>query len=192
MKKIGLTGGIGSGKSFVAKQIEAMGFPVYYSDDQAKKVSDKNPFVREELISLLGPLVYQNNSLNREYLRKQLFSNDELRQKVNAIIHPIVRADFSNWAKKHENIDLVFNEAAILFETHAYKNFDAVILVYAPEELKIERLMKRDHSTLAEIKAKIKSQWSDAKKKTLTRHHILNDGKTSIENQLNSILQRLL
>tara|TARA_Y100001978_G_C23637909_1_gene406815 strand:+ start:574 stop:1152 length:579 start_codon:yes stop_codon:yes gene_type:complete len=192
VKKIGLTGGIGSGKSFVAKQIEAMGYPVYYSDNQAKKISNENPLVRESLISLVGPLVYENNKINKEYLRAQLFSNEELRGKVNAIVHPAVRADFSRWLKEQKTSDLIFNEAAILFETGAYKNFDAVILVYAPEEVKIDRLLRRDRSSRSEIKLKMQAQWNDKRKKTLTRYHILNDGKKSIEEQLNAILAQLL
>ena len=192
MKKIGLTGGIGSGKSFVAKQLEAMEYPVYYSDNQAKKISNENLHVQEALISLLGPLVYRNNALNKEYLREQLFSNEEMRKKVNAIIHPAVRADFNNWLKEQKTSEFIFNEAAILFETGAYKNFDAVILVHAPEEVKIERLIKRDRSSRSEIKSKMKAQWSDTRKKTLTRYHILNDGKASIEDQLNIILTQIL
>ena len=192
MKKIGLTGGIGSGKSFVAKQIEAMGYPVYYSDNQAKKISNENPHVRESLISLVGPLVYKNNTLNKEYLRAQLFSNEELRVQVNAIVHPAVRADFSSWLKEQKTSDFIFNEAAILFETGAYKNFDAVILVHAPEEVKIDRLIRRDLSSLSEIKLKMQAQWSDTRKKTLTRYRILNDGKKSIEEQLSEIMAQLL
>ncbi len=192
MKKIGLTGGIGSGKSFVAKQLEAMEYPVYYSDNQAKKISNENLHVQEALISLLGPLVYRNNALNKEYLREQLFSKEEMRKKVNAIIHPAVRADFNNWLKEQKTSNLIFNEAAILFETGAYKNFDAVILVHAPEEVKIERLIKRDRSSRSEIKSKMKAQWSDTRKKTLTRYHILNDGKASIEDQLSIILTQIL
>ena len=192
VKKIGLTGGIGSGKSFVAKQIESMGYSVYYSDDQAKKISNENRHVRESLISLIGPLAYKNNALNKEYLKAQLFSNDELRSKVNAIIHPAVRADFGNWLKEQKTSEFIFNEAAILFETGAYKNFDAVILVHAPEEVKIERLIRRDCSSLSEIKLKMQAQWSDTRKKTLTRYHILNDGKAPIIEQLSAIMGQLL
>ena len=192
MKKIGLTGGIGSGKSFVAKQIEVMGYPVYYSDDQSKKICNENSDVREALKTLVGPLVYHNNELNKDYLRAQLFSNEQLRKKINAIIHPIVRADFNKWAKEQKTNNLIFNEAAILFETGAYKNFDAIILVHAPEEVKIDRLIRRDGSSRSEIKLKMQAQWSDTRKKLLAHHHVLNDGKASITKQLSSIMDELI
>ena len=192
MKKIGLTGGIGSGKSYVAKQLEGMGYPIYYSDDQANMISNENLNIRESLIALVGPMVYLNDKLNKEYLSAQFFSNEQLRKKVNKIIHPVVRADFNNWVKEQKVSDLIFNEAAILFETEAYKNFDAIILVHAPEKVRVQRLMKRDGSSPSEIQLKINAQWSDERKKALTPYHILNDGKASIEEQINAIITQIL
>jgi len=191
MKKIGLTGGIGSGKSYVAQIIEAMGYPVYYSDSRSKELSNEHPLIREQLISEFGEEVYADGVLNKQFLSKKIYSNDSARKKVNAIIHPIVREDFSAWADAHHSNDLVFNEAAILFEMGTYKQFDSTILVYAPEHIKIERIIQRDHISIDEIQQKMKSQWSDTEKMKLTPHHILNDGNTPLLNQIEDVIESL-
>lgn len=191
MKKIGLTGGIGSGKSYVAKVIEAMGYPVYYSDSRSKELSNQHPKIREQLISEFGEEVYRNGELNKQLLAKKIYSNDSARSTVNAIIHPVVREDFSAWADAHSSNDLVFNEAAILFEMGTYTQFDSTILVYAPEHIKIERIVQRDHISIDEIQQKMKTQWSDADKLKLTAHHILNDGHSPLLNQIENVLEKL-
>ena len=132
MKRIGITGGIGAGKSLVAEIIKAMGYPVYNSDERAKELTESNPKIKEALIHLFGEEIYQNDTLNKFALAQAIFSNESLREKVNALIHPIVREDFNLWALAQNN-SLVFNESAILFETGSFKNFDAIILVYAPK-----------------------------------------------------------
>jgi len=191
MKKIGLTGGIGSGKSYVAKIIEAMGHPIYYSDSRSKELSNEHPHIREQLISEFGEDVYINGELNKQLLAKKIYSSDSARNKVNAIIHPIVREDFAGWADAQSSNDLVFNEAAILFEMGTYTQFDSTILVYAPEHIKIERIVQRDHISIDEIQQKMKSQWSDVEKMKLTPHHILNDGNTPLLNQIEHIIEKL-
>jgi dephospho-CoA kinase len=191
MKKIGLTGGIGSGKSYVAKVIEAMGYPVYYSDSRSKELSNQHPKIREQLISEFGEEVYKNGELNKQLLAKKIYSNDSARSTVNAIIHPVVREDFSAWADANSSNDLVFNEAAILFEMGTYTQFDSTILVYAPEHIKIERIVQRDHISIDEIQQKMKTQWSDADKLKLTAHHILNDGHSPLLNQIENVLEKL-
>jgi dephospho-CoA kinase len=191
MKRIGLTGGIGSGKSYVAKVIEAMGYPVYYSDSRSKELSNEDPHIREQLISEFGEEVYSNGVLNKQFLAKKIYSNDSARSTVNAIIHPIVRDDFSSWADAHSSNALIFNEAAILFEMGTYTQFDSTILVYAPEHIKIERIVQRDHISIDEIRQKMKTQWNDADKLKLTPHHILNDGNAPLLNQIEHVIEKI-
>jgi dephospho-CoA kinase len=191
MKRIGLTGGIGSGKSFIAQIIEHMGYPVYYSDARAKELTKSNPSIKTGLISLFGEEVYEGNKLNAKLIASKIFHNDELRKKVNELIHPIVRADFENWAL-NQNSALVFNEAAILFETGSYRNFDATVLVCAPTELKIERVMNREKSSREAVLERMSKQWSDEDKMKLTDYSILNDNQTPILIQLEEIINNLL
>jgi dephospho-CoA kinase len=191
MKRIGLTGGIGSGKSFIAQIIEHMGYPVYYSDARAKELTKSNPTIKMGLISLFGEEVYEGNKLNAKLIASKIFHNDELRTKVNELIHPIVRADFENWAL-NQNSALVFNEAAILFETNSYRNFDATILVWAPTELKIERVMKRENCSREAVLVRMNKQWSDEDKRKLADYSILNDNQTPILIQLEAIINNLL
>lgn len=187
MKKIGITGGIGSGKSVVGQILEAMHFPLYYSDQQSKILVDTDLIIREELIKLLGTKVYLDGKLNRPFLTQQLFSNDDLRLKINQIIHPKVREAFTNWVNKQSS-NLVFNEAAILFETGAYQLMDYNILVTAPLELKIERVLKRDNIAINEIQERISKQWSDEEKIPLADFVIVNDEVKPLLQQIEAIL----
>ena len=191
MKKIGLTGGIGSGKTYVAQILEKMGYPVYYSDTRAKELCNEDPLIIRQLKELLGNDAYKNEKLNKSFIRNQIFSSPDLRESINSIIHPVVRNDFDQWLENLSSHSLVFNEAAILFETKSYKRFDETILVYAPLEIKIQRLISRDRVSKEEITAKMNAQWSDAKKMTLTRFHILNDEKTPLLEQIEKILEKL-
>ncbi len=191
MKKIGLTGGIGSGKTTIAHTLEAMSYPVYYSDLRSKELCDHNEGIRSQLILLCGDKAYEDGQLNRPYLSECIFSNPELRLKVNEIIHPVVRKDFEDWTLKQTS-PLIFNEAAILFETGAYQQFDAVVLVCAPTSQRIERVMFRDLSTKSSVEQRIQSQWTDEQKRTLTDLCIENDGSHPLLIQVEDILQRLL
>lgn len=190
MKKIGITGGIGSGKSVVGQILEAMHFPVYYSDQQSKVLVETDLEIREELIKLLGTEVYLDGKLNRPFLTQQLFSNDDLRLKINQIIHPKVREAFTIWVNKQSS-NLVFNEAAILFETGAYQSMDYNILVTAPLELKIERVLKRDNITINEIQERISKQWSDEDKIPLADFVIVNDEVKPLLKQVEAILKKV-
>ena len=187
MKRIGITGGIGAGKSLVAEIIKAMDYPVYNSDERAKELTDSNPKIKEGLIHLFGEEIYQNDKLNKFALAQAIFSDESLREKVNALIHPIVREDFNLWVLAQNN-SLVFNESAILFETGSFKNFDAIILVYAPEELRIKRIMKRDNCSENEVLKKMNSQFSDEEKYQLTEFRVLNDEQTPLLKQVEQII----
>lgn len=187
MKKIGLTGGIGSGKTSIAQILEAMSYPVYFSDLRAKFLSDEHLTIRNGLISLLGEDAYVDGTLNRVFVSECIFSNPDLRLKVNEIIHPIVRKDFDDWASQQTS-SLIFNEAAILFETGAYQQFDANLLVCAPVDVRIRRVMLRDHCSKASVEERIQSQWTDEQKRSLTKHFIENDGRQPVLIQLEKIL----
>ena len=190
MKRIGITGGIGAGKSLVAEIIKAMGYPVYNSDERAKELTDSNPKIKAGLIHLFGIEIYQNDKLNKFALAQAIFSDESLRENVNALIHPIVREDYNLWALAQNN-SLVFNESAILFETGFFKNFDAIILVYAPKELRIKRIMKRDNCSENEVLKRMNSQFSDEEKYQLTEFRVLNDEQTPLLVQVEKIILNL-
>ncbi len=189
---IGLTGGIGAGKSVIGRILESFGFPVYYSDFEAKKLMNTDPIIREELSKLLDEEIYKSGQLDRERLAKIIFSSAGLRDEVNHLIHPRVREHFNFFCEENSMKKLIFNEAAILFETGAYENFDKNILVIAPDELRIKRVMKRDNISAQEVKNRINAQWSDARKKKLADHIIVNDGKTALLDQVKKIVDQLI
>ena len=189
MLQIGLTGGIGSGKSTIAKVLEKMGYPVFYADLEAKKIYHEDLVLKENLIQIIGQEVYVNGQLNTKLLAEKLFSNTQLKDHVAALVHPIVREAFVSWVKL-QKASLVFNEAAILFETGAYQNFDANLLVVAPAQLRIERVIKRDALSEDQVQARIAQQWSDEQKMKLTPYLIHNDGRpllVQIENLVNEL-----
>lgn len=166
MRIIGLTGGIGSGKTTVAKMFSKLGVPVFIADTEAKKLMTSSKTIRDELTQLLGDETYVKGVLNRKYVADKIFNNKELLEAVNSIIHPKVAAHFKTWAAKQSG-DYVIQEAAILFENGSYQNFDKIILVTAPKQLRIDRVMSRDNTTSSEIEQRMNNQWSDEKKKNL-------------------------
>jgi dephospho-CoA kinase len=189
MLQIGLSGGIGSGKSTVAKVLEKMAYPVFYSDQVAKNLYDEHPELKRHLVNLLGPEVYRDGHLNKIFLAQLLFSNAELKAQVTALVHPLVRSAFESWAQQ-QTTDLVFNEAAILFETGAYRQFDATILVVAPLEIRIERVQKRDSLSREEVLRRIANQWPDSKKMNLSTYIITNDGQPLLQ-QIEDVISKL-
>lgn len=190
MLKVGITGGIGSGKSLVSKILNSMNFPVFNSDSEAKKILTENKEIREELINLFGEEVYTNKDLNKPFLANIIFNNDVALQKVNSLIHPKVRQAFTDFASIQKS-KIVFNEAAILFESDGHKQLDHVILISAPEELRITRVMNRDNITRAEVSARLSKQWTDDQKRKLTSLEIINDEQRPLVNQIEDILMRL-
>lgn len=160
---VGLTGGIGSGKTTVAKQFNALGIPVYIADDEAKKLMNRSKIIKRKLIQLFGEQAYINNELNRPFLADKIFNNELNLEKMNAIVHPKVASHFKRWLKK-QKAPFVLKESAILFENGAYNECDYIITVTAPEKLRIERLLKRDDTSLEKIQAIMKNQWNDEKK----------------------------
>jgi dephospho-CoA kinase len=157
MKKIGLTGGIGSGKSTIAEVFKVLNIPVYNSDERAKALMNENQLLMEEISKIFGAHIYQNGELNREELGAIVFKNPELLQQLNAVVHPVVGDDFNAWCNKQQS-KYVIKEAAIIFETGINKMLDGVIAVIAPDELRIKRVLKRPGMTEELIKDRMSRQ----------------------------------
>ena len=172
---VGITGGIGSGKSTVARILEHMGFPVFYSDKEAATLMDVDPEIREFLRRLTGEEMHINQRLDRKKLAARLFNNKEWLDQVNAFVHPLVRKKFDEWVS-HQHAQVLFNEAAILIETGSHELFDQLVLVTAPTETRIERAMFRDQSTRDEVLNRMANQWSDERKAPFADVIIRNDG----------------
>jgi len=160
MFTIGLSGGIGSGKTSVAMVFENLRIPVYYADSKAKYLMNSNSKLRIEIEDLLGKEAYKNNVLQREYIAKKVFSNNELLSKLNSLVHPAVYYDFLSW-KKEQNSDIVIQENALMFLSDSYKKFDKTIYVYCPENIRIQRVCKRDNISKEQVLERIKKQASD-------------------------------
>jgi dephospho-CoA kinase len=190
LKKIGITGGIGSGKSLVCAILECFGFPVFYSDIEAKILLESNQKIKEELILIFGNEIYSSGSLDKLRLSKILFSDKKLLLKLNSIVHPQVRLKFDEWAK-NQNSRFVFNESAILFETGGYTKFDATILVIAPLDLKIKRIISRDSISENQVFERMNNQWSDEEKIKFATYVINNDEKEGVLQQVEDILKLL-
>ena len=188
---IGLTGGIGSGKSTVAKVLESMGYPVFYSDTAAKDLMNSDRRLQIDIMHHFGDSAYINGQLNRAYLAEKIFTNPEDKEVLNQLIHPRVREAFTRFAKNSE-AELVFNEAAILFETGAYSNFDKTILVTAPVETRIERVMKRDNASREEVQNRMANQWSDDRKIPLADYLLSNGDTDSVLDQIERIVEELI
>jgi len=164
MKYVGLTGGIGSGKTTVGKMFTELGVPVYNSDDQAKQLMETSKTVKKALKTLLGEAAYKDKRLNKTFISEQVFNDKSLLGKLNSIVHPAVRTHFLAWSKQ-QKAPYVIQEAAIIFEIGSQDFYDKTILVTAPENLRIERIMDRDpQSSPTAIKARIQNQWEDARK----------------------------
>ncbi len=190
MKVVGITGGIGSGKSIICSVIEKIGFPVFYSDKEAKEILVSDKDVIKELTSLIGVELYKDGVFHKEVLANKIFNDPSIKEKVNHIIHPKVREKFSQWVNLQKS-SIVFNEAAILFETGMYKNYDATVLVTAPMPIRINRAVKRDHTTKEAVENRIKNQWTDEDKVKLANFIIVNDDLTLVIPQLEKVLLSL-
>lgn len=192
MIKIGITGGIGSGKSFVAKQMEEKGIPVYYTDDMAKQLMAESPVIREKLTELLGEDAYLSDGQpNKKKLIDYLFANKENALRINSIVHPVVKSDFQQWAERHKSTGIVAMECAILYEAGFDDVVDRVAMVYAPLEIRIERAMKRDGTTRQQVTNRINAQMPDEEKRRRADYTIYNDGIRPIPAQIDTMLKQV-
>jgi dephospho-CoA kinase len=192
MIKVGLTGGIGSGKTMVCRVFESLGVPVYYADLSARFLVDNRQDIRDELIALLGKDIYDKQGLNRPLFSSRVFQHKQLLEKANYIIHPKVRDDFYQWAEKYRDLDYVIEEAAILFESGGNRMMDKCITVIAPLEIRMERVMKRAGMTRERILDIMNNQWPDEEKAILSDFVITNDEKSLILPQLLLIHQEFI
>lgn len=183
MIKVGLTGGIGSGKTIVAKLFMQLGVPVYFSDDRAKYLMLNNQFLRQSLTSLYGDKVFIDGFLNRSYIASKVFTDNKELIKLNNLVHPFVQKDFNKWSAC-QNSSYLIKEAAILFETGADKLLDKVILIESPRRLKVSRVMNRDGMSEDEVFKRMTKQWSDSLKRTNADYIIQNDEKCSLISQI--------
>ena len=174
MKIVGLTGGIGSGKTTVSNMFKDLGVPVYIADNEAKNLMSSSKVIKRKLIELFGPKAYEDNSLNRTYIASKIFNDDTYLQKMNAIIHPKVANHFKHWLQKQTS-KYVIKEAAIIFEHNMQSQYDYVITVIANEEDRINRILKRDKTTKDKIMSIMKHQLSDEEKVKLSDFVIIND-----------------
>lgn len=163
MKIVGLTGGIGSGKTTVARFFEELGIPVYIADEAGKRLLATSEEIKKEVTAIFGEQAYDASGPNRAYIASRVFNDSEKLEALNALIHPAVARDFETWIAG-QNSPYVIYEAAILFETGGYKKCDYNILVTAPKEERVKRLQKRDNSKIEEIEARMANQWSDKEK----------------------------
>ncbi len=188
---IGLTGGIGSGKTTVAKMFKDLGVPVYNSDDRAKEMMNTSTELIKRIKSLIGEEAYVNNSLNREYIAARVFKDRDLLNSLNEIVHPAVISDFKEWASNVDS-EYVIQEAAILFENGSYDKFDKMILVTAPKKARFERIMQRDYISEDLILERMNNQWEDEKKIPLADFVIENIELENTESEVGKIHQKLL
>lgn len=190
MKTIGLTGGIGAGKSYVAQIFQALSVPVYNSDERAKELYHK-PEIKNQVIELLGNEAYLNNALNKVFIAQKVFQSQELLKALNQIIHPAVGKDFKSW-QSGLKAKYCIKEAAILFESGSYKTCDQVINVLASPNIRIERVMKRSNMSKAEVQARMKKQWSEQERTKHADYLVFNNAEDKLLEQVLSIHESIL
>ena len=191
MLKIGLTGGIGSGKTTVAKIFEVLGIPVYYADQAAKDLMNTNPDLKERIVSAFGYQSYKDGKLDRQYLGNLVFGNEEKLDLLNSIVHPATIRDSEEWMNKQKT-PYAIKEAAIIFESGLEKFFDFIIGVSAPESLRIQRVVARDHSSPENVLQRMQQQMDETEKISRCDFVIVNNGEVAILPQVLKIHETLL
>lgn len=175
MLKVGLTGGIGSGKSVVTTIFKQLGVPVYDADKEARLLTETNEEIKIKIMSAFGKEFFKNNILDRPLLASAVFSDHEKLSKLNSIVHPYVKKHFEQWLTQQEKEKYIIKEAAILFESGSYKELDKIISVEAAAELRIARATMRDNSSREKVLLVMKTQWSDEERKAQSDYVIVND-----------------
>ncbi|MDR9398460.1 MAG: dephospho-CoA kinase [Salibacter sp.] len=188
---VGVTGGIGSGKSTVCRIFQSFGIPVFDADQRAKALYIESENVKSQVIELLGERAYKSDKPDKEYIANQVFGDKSKLEKLNQIIHPAVKSDFEDWYHS-QNTTYVIKEAAIMIESGSYKQCDKLILVTAPKELRIKRVVERDNTCADEVEKRMSNQMTDDEKRTYCDFEILNDGNSSLIEQVRDIHRQLL
>jgi len=176
MFKLGLTGGIGSGKTLVCQVFEKLGVPVYYADRAARALMDTDEELKGGIRKMFGEEAYGKEGLDRPYLAGIVFGNQDKLDGLNGLVHPYVRKDFIRWTELQHESPYVVEEAAILFESGAYGEMDQTVLVYAPEELRVSRVMERDGLRREQVLSRMAHQLSEEEKMKMADHVLINDG----------------
>lgn len=192
MLRVGITGGIGSGKSIVCAIFEQLGVPVYNADARAKWLVGHDPVLRKNIIAAFGPESFKDNTYNTAYISGIVFNQPDRLAELNAIIHPVVFADWEQFCNNHRQHPIVIKEAAIMLETESKNTVDRIILVYAPDALRIQRVMERDGTSEEMIRKKIERQMPEADKIPLVNYVIYNDGSRSLIEQVKELHTGLL
>ena len=189
-KIIGLTGGIGSGKTMIAEYIKSLGIPVYIADDEARELMSTDKVI-QAISAAFGNEVVDNGILNRDKLAQIVFNNPEKLQKLNSIVHPEVKKHFDTWVEKHKNSPFLVKEAAILFESGSNKYCDAVITVTAPIETRLQRVIERDKTDRESVLKRMQNQWTDEQRIAKSDYVIHNISVDVAKKQVNEILNLL-
>lgn len=192
MMQLGLTGGIGSGKSAAALIFKSLGISVYHSDDRAKWLMENDQNLVSEIKSVFGTSIFLDKKLNRNALAEVVFNDHEMLDQLNNLVHPKVELDFTNWHKQQKDQPYVIQEAAITIEKGSWRYLDGVILVVAPEELRIQRVIERDGGTKESVQNRINNQASDSDKIPFSDFILVNDGLKSLVTQVLEIHKRIL
>lgn len=192
MLKIGITGGIGSGKTYVCQILGRLGVPVYNCDAEAKRLMTESSFIRHHLVELLGGSVYcSDGSLNKPMLAQYIFSDPSHAARINSLVHPVVKDDFLDFVSSLGQVRFCAMESAILFESGFNELVDVTVVVDAPLHVRMERAMIRDAATEEQVRARMKSQLSDDERRELSDYCIWNDGTTDVESQVSHLLCKL-
>lgn len=192
MIRIGITGGLGSGKSHICGIFLRLKIPVYTADIESKKLTDTDPEIRHEITSAFGSELYTNNGVNRIRLAEIIFTDPSKLKKINAIIHPRVASHFKLWCMQHHNAPYVLHESAIILESGVFRNFEKVITVYSPDEMRLHRVLQRPNMTREKALAIMKNQLPDSEKIKQSDFIIYNDESRLVTPQVLAIHKKLL
>lgn len=192
LRKLGITGGIGSGKSTACRFFEALGVPVYYADNRAKALMLEEP-LRSGIENLLGKQAYQGNGqLDRAYIAQRIFTEPQAKEALEALVHPAVAADYARWAEQESQAPYCLKEAALLFETGSAKELDAIVVVSAPEELRLQRVMQRDGISEEAVRQRMQKQLPQSYKEAQADFILYNTSLQALEIQVQSLHLQLL
>ena len=192
MIKIGITGGIGSGKTTISTLFQLHGIPVYNADEETKLLNNSSPIIREQLTKLFGDELYVNNELDKEKFANIIFSDPEKLQLANSIIHPVVLKHFTDWCSQKSEHSIVALEAAILFESGFHKYLDKTVTVYSPVEHRVSRVSVRDNVPIKMVEDRIKHQMPEREKIGLAEYVIVNDYENSLIVQVEDLINDII
>ena len=192
MKKVGLTGNIGSGKTTISKFFKILNIPVFNSDLVSKQILIENQDIKFKIEDIFGSNSYDGKKLNTSYIAQIVFNDKETLKQLNQLIHPLVQQSFEHWSERNKNYPYLIKEAAILFESNSYKKLDKIICVTAPDELRIGRIIKRNGLSRTQVLQRMNNQMNQFKKAKLSDYVIKNDHQCLITTQVLDIHDDLL